>query len=410
MFFRCGGMVLALLTTSTLIKVLGASNYGVWATLVSLLAWIQLSDFGVGYALKNRIAASSSSDELLDLVSGVFQFFLLVSVGLALVFWIVGDHLKIVRDYPNEARVLYVATFIFFPLTIGTSVLQGLRKTSISSAFGFAQSALWLICVMAFMWLAGSVIELTWVYVATVVMISLLQFIVAMNGLSNTQEKWSKQILKIRNFKLALPLLGIGVRFILLQMSSVVLFSLGTYLTYSNLSAEEAAKFDVMFKFFQVPLTVFSMIISVYWVEIARDISLENASGLTRKYKQLLLMSLGIALLIFVFAFAVMPTLINAYSGNRIQCTNIESITFGALIVVQIFAYSGAVFLNAAEILKGQIALAILAASLLIPVAKYFFGIGFGVVSVPLATAILISPSLIYCNWKAYSCVIKKNS
>jgi len=285
-----------------------------------------------------------------------------------------------------------------------------LRKTSISSAFGFAQSALWLICVMAFMWLAGSVIELTWVYVATVVMISLLQFIVAMNGLSNTQEKWSKQILKIRNFKLALPLLGIGVRFILLQMSSVVLFSLGTYLTYSNLSAEEAAKFDVMFKFFQVPLTVFSMIISVYWVEIARDISLENASGLTRKYKQLLLMSLGIALLIFVFAFAVMPTLINAYSGNRIQCTNIESITFGALIVVQIFAYSGAVFLNAAEILKGQIALAILAASLLIPVAKYFFGIGFGVVSVPLATAILISPSLIYCNWKAYSCVIKKNS
>jgi O-antigen/teichoic acid export membrane protein len=240
-------------------------------------------------------------------------------------------------------------------------------------------------------------------------MISLWQFIVAMNGLANGHAKWPKQILKTTNIKLALPLFGIGIRFVLLQLSSVVLFSLGTYLTYSNLSAEDAAKFDVLFKFFQVPLIIFSMIISIYWVEIARDISLRNVSGLTRRYKQLLLMSFGIGLLILVFAFAVMSMLINIYSGNKIQCTNIESITFGIMIVVQIFAYTGAVFLNAAEILKGQIALAILAAFLLIPTAKYFFGIGFGVVSVPLATGILIIPSLIYCNWTAYVCVIKNN-
>lgn len=410
LLFRLGGMGIALLTTSLLIKTLGATNYGVWATLVSLLAWIQLSDFGVGYALKNRIAGKSNSKDLINLVSGVFQFFVLVSIGLALVFLIFGGHLKIVKDYPLESWVLYVATFVFFPLTIGTSVLQGLRRNSVTAVFGFAQAVFWLMSVMLLAWLAQTLIVLTWAYVVILVMLSLGQFIIAMRGLSEPNLGWVNNLLQLRNLRLAFPLCVVGLRFIVLQLSSVVLFSLGTYLTYSNLSAQDAAKFDVMFKFFQVPLTIFNMIISVYWVEIAHSISLKDSKALMKRYQQLISLALVTSLLTIAFAVLVMPNLIDMYSGRKIQCKTSDTFTFASLISIQLIAYSGAVFLNAAEMLKGQIVLAILAASLLLPVALFFFGQGVGMISVPLATSILIFPSLIYCNWAAYFYVIKKNS
>jgi O-antigen/teichoic acid export membrane protein len=406
--FRFGSMAASLLTTSLLIRHLGASNYGIWATLISLLSWIQVSDFGVGYALKNRIASNQNSHELIDLVSGIFQFFTLVSICLAIIFFVFGGYLKIVQHHNYEANILYITAFIFFPLTIGISILQGLRKTSVTAGFGFAQAVLWVCFVLIIVHSSGKIFDLSIAYVLALVLTNCIQFIVAMNQLSNGQAKWRENLLEMSHFHLSLPLVGIGVRFIVLQLTNVILFSLGTYLVYSNLSAAEAGKFDILFKFYQVPLIAFSMIIAVFWTEIAREIALRNGLALIKRYKQLLLISLAMGIVILFGSVVGMPTLIKIYSGNRFQCSASESLTFGALIVVQIFAYSGAVFLNAAENLKGQTILAVSAAVLLVPLALYFFNKNLGVISVPLATTLLTLPGLLYCNWAAYHHVIKK--
>jgi O-antigen/teichoic acid export membrane protein len=218
------------------------------------------------------------------------------------------------------------------------------------------------------------------------------------------------ELVNFSNIRVALPLWKVGIRFIFLQLSSAILFSLGTYLTYTNLSSTDAARYDILFKLFQVPLTFFNVVISVYWVEIARSIAMQDRQVLQSRFKQLQLMALCISLIMLIFSLFIAPTLVDIYTGGRISVSVSESLSFWILIAIQIFAYSGAVFLNAAEKLRGQITLAVVSAALLIPTVLFLYGLGLGLSAVPLSVAILITPSLVFCNFSAYYYVIKEPS
>lgn len=403
-------MGLGFITTAILIRDLGAASYGTWAALTSLLAWVQLSDFGVGNALKNRIASAQKPDTMLPLVSGVFQFYVLLTLAIAVLFYLCGNSLEIVRQHKTESLVLYLSMIMFFPLSLGSAVLQGLRKNSISSLMGFSQSFVWLGCVSILAWDHPTLLLLSLFYALTVLLIGIVQCALGAQALVGSVRVALGELFDFSNIRLALPLWGIGIRFILLQLSSVILFSLGTYLTYSNLSPEDAAKYDVLFKFFQLPLTFFNVIISVYWVEIARAIATQDRHGLQKKFMQLQLMALAVAVLMLLFALFIASPLVAVYSGGKIHASISDTLAFWLLITIQIFAYAGAVFLNAAEKLRGQIILAVAEAALLIPTVLYFYAKELGFSAVPIATAVLIIPSLLYCNWIAYHHVIKKIS
>lgn len=408
LLYRIGGLGCGFVATAVLIRDLGAASYGTWAALTSLLAWVQLSDFGVGYALKNRISSAKVPRDSLALVCGVFQFYLLMAIIVAVIFLLFSDVLEIVRNYKAESFVLFLGIILFFPLTIGAAVLQGMRKNSISTLMGFTQSFLWLVCILLLSWITSSLLLLSLMYVLLMLLVGVGQCFLGARLLLGGEGNVFVELLNFSNLRLALPLCGIGIRFILLQLSSVILFSLGTYLTYSNLSPEDAAKYDVLFKLYQVPLTFFNVIISVYWVEIARAIAMSQRHVLQEKLVQLQLMAVGISILMLVFSMFVALPFVEIYSDGKINTKISDVLAFWFLITMQIFAYAGAVFLNAAEKLRGQIILAVVEATLLIPTVIFFYSKEFGFSAVPLATALLIIPSLAYCNWAAYNDVIKK--
>ena len=408
LLYRIVGISLGFFATAILLRNLGASSYGTWAALTSLLAWVQLSDFGVGYALKNRIASAPKPNDMLPLVSGVFQFYVLMSIAIALMFYLFANSLEIVKHHRTESLTLYLSMIIFFPLSIGSAVLQGLGKNSISSLMGVAQSFLWLGCVLIMVLGQPTLSSLSLIYGLSALLIGLLQCILGAHALVGNLRITFSEILNFSNLSLAYSLWGVGLRFISLQVSSVILFSLGTYLTYSYLSAVDAAKYDLLFKFFQLPLILFNIIISVYWVEIARSISIHDGYSLKKKFVQLQLMALAVTLIMLLCAFFIVSPLLAVYSAGLIHASISDALAFWFLTAIQIFAYAGAVFLNAAEKLHGQIILAVVGATMLIPTVLFFYSNELGFTAVPIATALLIIPSLLYCNWSAYHHVIKK--
>jgi O-antigen/teichoic acid export membrane protein len=408
LLYRIGGMGLGFIATGVLIRELGAASYGTWAALTSLLAWIQLSDFGVGYALKNRIASASKPQEMLRLVSGVFQFYALIAIFFVIFFLLFGNLLAIVKDYRPESLLLYIGTIIFFPLTIGAAVLQGMRKNSLSSLISFLQSIFWVIIILLLAWTHTSLLLLSLLNISLVLLMGIGQCALSARVLVGDVRKAFVEIFNFSNLRLALPLWSVGIRFILLQLSSVILFSLGTYLTYSNLSSAEAAKYDILFKLFQVPLTFFNVVISVYWVEITKAIAINDRQALQKRFVQLQLIALCVSLIMLLFSLFIASPLIDVYTSGEISTSVSDALAFWVLIMIQSFSYSGAVFLNAAEKLHGQIIFAVVAAALLIPTVLLFYAYGMGFSAVPLATAALIMPSLFYCNFSAYRHVIKK--
>lgn len=83
---RFVGILTSFLAVPLTISYLGVERYGVWVTLASLLAWLQLADLGVGNGLTNAIAGALGTDRP-DIarthVSTSFFFLSVVALGAA---------------------------------------------------------------------------------------------------------------------------------------------------------------------------------------------------------------------------------------------------------------------------------------------------------------------------------------
>ncbi len=175
-------------------------------------------------------------------------------------------------------------------------------------------------------------------------------------------------------------------------------------MTYDNLEVKDVAQFDTVNKIFLMGMTFFNVIVAIFWAEISHAKALKAKTLLFKVKNQLLLVSLFFSVGTCIVAY-FMPFIVPFWTKGIINIEFVQLFPFIFLVVVQYFAYAGAVVLNAFEDLKGQVVLSVFASIFIIPLAKYFFYIGVGIGSVPLASAILILPTLIYVLYKSNKCI-----
>ncbi len=410
LILRITGLALSFVTTAILINKLGAANYGSWAAMTSLITWIQITDFGVGYVLKNRVATGKRTLEITRLVGGAFQLYSAQCIALSLLIFFFIDRLAIGRDFNTETKILYIGSLLLMPLTLGSAILQGLRKSTINALIWFMNALLWFTLVINIVKPNTDLLTLSIAYISCYAIYSIYQFIIGFKFLIRHCGGSVAFLFENAYIALIFPLIRIGARFILLQLSSVLLFSMGTYLTYIYLTPEASSKYDILYKFFQPPLLVYNIFISAYWSDISLALENRNIHQLKLRFLQLHLIAAAISSILGIFASIMVSPIVDWYTQGKIHIAKADGFAFFFLITVQMFSYAGAVFLNAAEKLNGQLLLAMFASILLMPFVALLNNNGYGFISAPIATTILMVPSLLYCNYIAYFNVIKKSS
>jgi O-antigen/teichoic acid export membrane protein len=213
-----------------------------------------------------------------------------------------------------------------------------------------------------------------------------------------------RKLLDITNFVNSKKSLMVGGRFFLLQLSSLLLFSLGNILTYNYLQLKDVSQFDTINKLFMMGTILFNVLISIFWAEISEAKAATDQVKLLKMYKQLLYISFCVFFLTVGVSF-FLPFFIHYWTKGVISASLVQLAPFVLLFAIQIFSYAGAVFLNAFEEIKGQIGFSIIAAVLIVPLSIFFFRNDIGIGSVPLAASIVCIPGLIYILIKSKSCI-----
>jgi O-antigen/teichoic acid export membrane protein len=188
-----------------------------------------------------------------------------------------------------------------------------------------------------------------------------------------------------------------GIKFFVLQISSLLMFSMGNYYVYSNLTPGDTAYYDTINKVYSLYMTFFNMIISVFWSEIVFQKTSGDFPKLRTTYKKLLAISLIVSLGSFGIIF-IAPFFISFWTNGKILVDKKDCLPFSFLVSVQSLAYSGAVFLNAFEKVVPQVALAIISIILIYPLIQLGFKHNTGIGTVPLVSGILALPALIICH------------
>jgi len=405
--FKVGTAFISFFSVPLLLHILGTNDYGLWVTLTALVGWLNLFDFGSGYSLKNKVTESLVEEDrsgLQALVAGTIQFYLLSTIVILVVFVFSLFFLQAFRQHLLLTCILYLPVILSFPFTVGHFIIQGLKKFNLFNSLLLAQSFLWLLTIILFKYhvIKSDIYVIAFVYSVLYVLVNFSIFYVSLYSLNF---RW-RELLDLSHFKSSKGSLLVGGKFFLLQISSLMLFSIGNIMTYNNLQLKDVAQFDTVNKIFTMGMLLFNVLISVFWAEISHAKALRDKMKLTKMYRQLLAISAVFVLSTAALIFFI-PAIITVWTKGTISVSLIQLIPFVLLVFIQSFSYVGAVFLNAFEDLSGQVIFSVISAILIIPVAKYFFYANFGIGSVPLASAIVCSPSLFYLLYKSKSCINK---
>ena len=156
------GMAISFLSVPLTIGYLGTERYGAWVTIGSLLAWLSLTDFGLGNGLTNAVTTAAGQDRSdlvrmhlsngLALLSGIA-----VAIGLvAAIAWPFLDWGAVfgVRNPATLAELgpaVATALAIFlvqFPLSTGGKVYMAYQEGRIGAYWGVAGNVLSLLALI----------------------------------------------------------------------------------------------------------------------------------------------------------------------------------------------------------------------------------------------------------------------
>jgi O-antigen/teichoic acid export membrane protein len=197
---------------------------------------------------------------------------------------------------------------------------------------------------------------------------------------------------------------SLGIKFFVLQLSSLILFSLGNILIYENLTKVDVSAYDIVNKIYLFVMTVYNIVISVFWTEISKYKATKKKIEMRKLWGKLYVIATLFSALCACSVFIV-PLFIDMWTKGEIKITVSHIYCFPILLLVQSFSYAGAVFLNAFEKLKWQIILSGIGIVGMIPLSRLLFEINLGINSIPLSSAILISPTVIYVIFASRRCI-----
>ncbi|CAE6915877.1 O-antigen flippase Wzx [Ectopseudomonas oleovorans] len=393
---------LGLLSVPLLIRVLGVEQYGLWVALTSIIGWLAVLDFGVGHALKNTVSRAFANDKYIEAqaeAQQVFTITLLMALCSVFLLCVGVFYIDILKNNKTLVMMLYLPILFAFPMSMGGMILQGARKSHIQSLIGLPAPVV-ILCILFYFVAHEQVVSLQFyapIYTGFFVVTWVVCWVVACFCIGCKKDFFVGML----SFKIKTQRLAVGLRFFVLQISSVVLYGAGSYLVYINAGAQDAAIYDTVNKLYFFGLSLFNMVIAVFWPEVAFSVEKKQFARVGRIYFTML----GMGLVFVVGAFFVAyfsVDIIFYWTAGEISIDSRTPYFFAALVSVQALAYCGAVVLNAVEKVMGQLLISIISSVAMIPVFFVFLRMGYGIASVPIAAALLTSVAMLYCNLAAF--------
>lgn len=399
-------MGVAIMSVPILLQLIGVENYGTWVTLTSLLAWVAMLDLGIGNSLRNSVGSLVDVAGEATLQWEFLSFFrLLTMVGIGTATVLLGASLWFPLLSENRAVVfvLYLPALLLLPLLLGASVLQGARALGLQSLITSAGVWFFFGYIFVLQWSEVGKVNLMGVAVVWSVF-RVISLVISFKLALSYLKLHPQQLLKKLSGGLPTARLKVGLSFLVLQVSSMVLYSMGNVIIYQGLGSAEVARYDILNKIFLIGLSFFSIVISIAWANISRLRALKDYPALQVLYRKVMALALGFILCAFgIAAFA--SKVVQVWTDGRIEVTEHEAFAIAALVSIQAVAYVGAVFMNAFEIIQLQVVLAGFSILLMFPIAHIFLSMGYGIRAVPLASGMLTLLPMLVCNWKALALI-----
>jgi len=398
--YKVGAIGATFLAMPIMIKYLGVEQFGIWATMLTLITWVMLFDLGIGNGLKNKVSeslAQENPEQATGYISTAYGLigtisFALFSLFLVLSFWIpwqVVFNSNAITEANLRQAVITLSFFIFFNFWISlvNQIYHGLQKSSIVGLGQFISNTFALLLVfLLYQFTQSSIALMVWAYGISLVAANLL-----LSGFLFRAHKKLLPTYKGFDKNKISPLLSLGIKFFIIQLAVLVIFMTDKILITQLLGAEHVTPYEVLFKMFSVFTVIQSLLLAPLWPAYSDAYQRGDLDWIRTKIKQQIKISLTLFIGACMLAVAG-PIIVKLWIGDEVIASQTLYYLFAVFILFSVWSNVFAYFVNAINRLNVQLYTAIVAAIINIPLSVYFVKfVGLGLEGIILATIISLS-------------------
>ncbi|MHA7865506.1 lipopolysaccharide biosynthesis protein [Flagellimonas marinaquae] len=325
------------------INYVNPTQYGIWLTLSSIVAWFSFFDIGFGNGLRNRFAESKAHGDVEKAriyVSTTYAILTLIFLCVWLVFFTTNffiDWSKILnapKELAQELSTLSLIVFSFLCLriifqTINTIIVAD-QKPALAGFLNMAGQLLGVIIIFILTRTTqGTLINLGLALGVSPIFIFIISSFIFYNG----KYKEFAPSLKNIDFSFARDIMNLGVKFFLIQFGAIVLFQTTNIVITKVLGPEKVTVYNIAYKYFSVMSMLFYIILSPFWSAFTEAYAKQEYNWMKNsieKLKKIWLLSIPLGLIMVLLAnFAY-----KLWIGNVINVPISVSIAMAILILL----------------------------------------------------------------------------
>lgn len=267
---------------------------GLWYTILSLLAWVNICDLGLGNGLRNRLTealALGNVEKAKTYISSTYVALsvLIVPVILVLMLLVQWTDMNAFFNVSQElispetlllcVSVLLMGVALSFVLRTVNVIIYAIQKSSLNNIIALITSALPLayVSVCRGGTMEENLIALTIVHVVAVNFPLLVATLLLFLG-----KELRPVAPSLRNFSLntAKSMLGFGLQFFLAQIFFMVLNSTNEIIITKMFSTADVVSYSIYYRLFTVVGSMFMLALTPLWSKVTKDLA-------QKKYKKI---------------------------------------------------------------------------------------------------------------------------
>jgi O-antigen/teichoic acid export membrane protein len=360
---------------------LNATNYGIWLTLSSIIGWFSFFDIGLGNGLRNKFAEAMAHQDinLAKVYVSTTYFFLCIIIGIVFGLFVslntFLDWTRILntRDLSSENLNLIVfITFTFFCIRfvlglIGTILIAD-QKPAINSLLDVSGNLLSLIIIFILVkYTTGSLLYLSFAMGISTTLILFIASIWLFSGsYKYIRPSWSH--IKIVH---ARELMTLGVRFFILQIGAIIVFSTSNILITQLFTPADVVPYNIAFKYYNLISMFFAIILTPFWSAYTEAYAKGDIPWIQNTLVALKKAWLIAAIVVLIMSFFA-DTFYHIWIGTSITIPLGISISMGIYVLISAWCNIFVNFINGTGKIQLQVFMVIIVSILSIPLAILF--------------------------------------
>lgn len=341
-------LIISMFNVPILLACFDDIEYGIWATMLSVINWIGFLDIGFEQGLRNKLSeALANNDYLLSrtLISTTYVCLFSIFIPIILLFlfgslfiqWgnIFNTPLWLMHDV-NVTFILVISIMsVSFILRVINSVNFAVQEPSRNSDILLISQTIIFILLLLFSKYQESVsmIKIGLIFSLTPFIVtscfSVYLFLIKFPHL--------KPSFSLFKFKYVKQLLSVGLLFFVIQICGVIVTQSGNFIISNVLNPEEVPLFNVVNKYFSLLIVFFTIISSPYWSATTEAYVKKDFQWIKKSCKRLIEIWF-IVQCVGLIMVLISPYFISVWTHYRISANFLVS--FSSLLYVSFYSFS----------------------------------------------------------------------